>query len=161
MVTPPPGRRGASSLGCLVKLALFAVAVYYGVHIGGVYFRFYQLQDDMEQQGPLVDPDDEHIDPEAELPAEQQGDDTPLFGQETAHKPSPEEARQLFAAALAEFEQKGQMVVGPKDFNDWCDRNNLSRPWVSARHKEAYLEGRLKETGHIGRWRIVPALTPA
>jgi hypothetical protein len=59
MVTPPPGRRGASSLGCLVTLALFAVAAYYGVHIGGVYFRFYQLQDDMQQQarfaGQLTD----------------------------------------------------------------------------------------------------------
>lgn len=117
--------------------------------------------DDMEQYGPLVDPDDEHIDPEAELPAEQQGDDTPLFGQETGRKPKPEEARQLFADALAEFEHKGQMVVGPKDFKDWCDRNNLSRAWVSERLKEAYLEGRLKETGQTGRWRIAPALTPA
>lgn len=117
--------------------------------------------DDMEQHGPLVDPDDEHIDPEAELPAEQQGDDTPMFGQETGRKPKPEEARQLFADALAEFEHKGQMVVGPKDFKDWCDRNNLSRAWVSERLKEAYLEGRLKETGQTGRWRIAPALTPA
>ena len=59
MVTPPPGRRGASSLGCLFTLALFAVAVYYGIHIGGVYLRFYQLQDDMQQQarfaGQLTD----------------------------------------------------------------------------------------------------------
>jgi hypothetical protein len=117
--------------------------------------------DDMEQQGPLVDPDDEHIDPEAELPAEQQGDDTPLFEQGTAYKPSPEEARQLFSQALSEFEEKGQMIVGPKDFNDWCDQHNLSRPWVSARLKDAYLEGRLKETGQTGRWRIVPALTSA
>ena len=50
MVTPPPGRRGASSLGCLVTLALLAAAAYYGVHIGGVFLRFYQLQDDMQQQ---------------------------------------------------------------------------------------------------------------
>ncbi len=43
-------RRGASSLGCLVMLALFVAAVYYGVHVGGVYLRFYQLKDDMQQQ---------------------------------------------------------------------------------------------------------------
>jgi hypothetical protein len=59
MVTTLTGRRGASSLGCLVMLALFAVAVYYGIHIGGVYLRFYQLQDDMQQQarfaGQLTD----------------------------------------------------------------------------------------------------------
>jgi hypothetical protein len=50
MVTSARGRRGASSLGCLLTLALFAVAVYYGVHIGGVYMRFYELRDDMQQQ---------------------------------------------------------------------------------------------------------------
>jgi hypothetical protein len=50
MVTSAGGRRGASSLGCLVMLALFVAAVYYGVHVGGVYWRFYQLQDDMQQQ---------------------------------------------------------------------------------------------------------------
>lgn len=50
MVTPSLGRRGASSLGCVVSLALFVAAVYYGVHIGGVYWRFYELQDDMQQQ---------------------------------------------------------------------------------------------------------------
>ena len=50
MVTFVPGRRGASALGCLVTLILFAAAAYYGIHIGGVYLRFYQLQDDMEQQ---------------------------------------------------------------------------------------------------------------
>lgn len=50
MVTPSLGRRGASSLGCVVSLALFVAAIYYGVHIGGVYWRFYELQDDMQQQ---------------------------------------------------------------------------------------------------------------
>ena len=50
MVISPRGRGGASSLGCLVTLALFAAAVYYGVHIGGVYLHFYQLKDDMQQQ---------------------------------------------------------------------------------------------------------------
>ncbi len=37
-------------LGCLVSLALLVGAIYYGVHIGGVYWRFYELQDDMQQQ---------------------------------------------------------------------------------------------------------------
>lgn len=40
-------RRGTSSLGCLVSLILLAAAVYYGLHIGRVYFRYYQLQDEM------------------------------------------------------------------------------------------------------------------
>ena len=50
MVSLRRARRGASTLGCLVSLALFLAAVYYGVHIGGVYWRYYQLLDDMRQQ---------------------------------------------------------------------------------------------------------------
>ncbi|MFJ7334640.1 plasmid transfer protein TraB [Streptomyces sp. NPDC101116] len=120
-------------------------------------------EDDMDDTsyGPRVDPEDADIDPEAELPDDEPGDDAPIFGQETGRKPSPEEARRLFAQALEEFERAGHMVVGPKDFMDWCDRNNLSRPWVSARLKEAALEGRLEPTNTTGRWRIVPALTAA
>ncbi|WP_105970461.1 plasmid transfer protein TraB [Streptomyces geranii] len=116
--------------------------------------------DDMEY-GLLVDPEDVDIDPDAELPDPEDGDDTPLFGQDTGHKPSPAEARRLFADALTQFENEGRMVVGPKDFMDWCDRHGLSRPWVSARLKDAYEEGRLEPTNQTGRWRIVPALTPA
>ncbi|MZF84264.1 plasmid transfer protein TraB [Streptomyces sp. SID5643] len=120
-------------------------------------------EDDMDDTsyGPRVDPEDADIDPEAELPDDEPGDDAPIFGQESGRKPSPEEARRLFAQALEEFERAGHMVVGPKDFMDWCDRNNLSRPWVSARLKEAALEGRLEPTNTTGRWRIVPALTAA
>ncbi|MEG8277110.1 plasmid transfer protein TraB [Streptomyces sp. AHA2] len=118
-------------------------------------------EDDDMDHGQFVDPEDAHIDPEVELPDAEEGDDTPLFGQDTGRKPKPEEARRLFAQALEEFERAGQMVVGPKDFMDWCDRNNLSRPWVSARLKEAALEGRLEPTNTTGRWRIVPALTAA
>lgn len=42
-------RRGASSLGCLFSMFIFAVILYYGVNIGGVYWHFYQFQDDMKQ----------------------------------------------------------------------------------------------------------------
>ncbi|WP_203615966.1 plasmid transfer protein TraB [Streptomyces sp. SID13726] len=118
-------------------------------------------EDDMEYGGLLIDPEDAGIDPEAELPEAQDGDDAPIFGQETGRKPSPEEARELFADALAEFEEIGQMVVGPKDFTDWCDRHGLSRSWVSLRLKEAAQDGRLDATNTTGRWRIVPALTAA
>ncbi|MET7484049.1 plasmid transfer protein TraB [Streptomyces sp. NPDC005538] len=118
-------------------------------------------EDDLEPARLLVDPEDADIDPEEELPEVEEGDDVPIFGQEAGHKPSPEEARQLFADALAEFEHEGRMVVGPKDFTDWCDRHSLSRSWVSLRLKEAAQEGRLDATNTTGRWRIVPALTAA
>ncbi|MGW3955160.1 plasmid transfer protein TraB [Streptomyces sp. NPDC004752] len=120
-----------------------------------------QEDSEMTDNGLLVDPEDAGIDPEVELPNAEQGDDTPIFGQETGRKPSPEEARRLFAQALEEFESNGRMIVGPKDFMDWCDQHSLSRPWVSARLKEAAEDGRLEATNTTGRWRIIPALTAA
>ena len=44
MVTP---RRGASSLGCLFMLLLVTAAVYFGINVAEVYWRFYEYQDDM------------------------------------------------------------------------------------------------------------------
>lgn len=117
-------------------------------------------QDD-DMTGSRLDPEDAAMDPEQDLPGAVQGDHAPLFGQDAGHKPSPEEARELFARALDEFEAAGRMVVGPRDFMDWCDANGYSRPWVSARLRDAAAEGRLTPTNQTGRWRIVPALTPA
>ena len=42
-------RRGASSLGCLFTLLIVVAAVYFGLNIGQVYFRYYEFQDDMKQ----------------------------------------------------------------------------------------------------------------
>lgn len=47
-------RWGASALGCLVSLALFGGALYYGVNIGQVYLRYYQLVDTMRSQARLA-----------------------------------------------------------------------------------------------------------
>lgn len=41
------GRRGASRYGCLTAVLVFAVALYYGVDVGGVYFRYWQLLTEM------------------------------------------------------------------------------------------------------------------
>jgi hypothetical protein len=49
MVTAPASRRrGASLLGCLVSLALLALAAWYGGSIGLMYWRQYQLLDEMK-----------------------------------------------------------------------------------------------------------------
>ena len=59
MVSLRRGQRGASVLGCVLSVVLFLGALYYGVHIGGVYWRYYSLLDDMRQQakhaGQLTD----------------------------------------------------------------------------------------------------------
>ncbi|MEU3690300.1 plasmid transfer protein TraB [Streptomyces narbonensis] len=111
--------------------------------------------------GMLLDPEDAGIDPDADLPGDELGDDTPLFGADPGRKPTPEEARLLFEEALEEFEEEGRMIVGPKDFSDWCETHGYSRPWVSARLKDAALDGRLEPTNQAGRWRIVPVLAAA
>ena len=54
MVTTLRNRRGAGTFGCLVTLVLFGIALYVGVHIGQVYWRFYQLQDAMKSQARLA-----------------------------------------------------------------------------------------------------------
>jgi len=47
-------RRGTGGLGCLFSLLLFAGALYYGVHIGQVYLRYYELLDGMRTQARLA-----------------------------------------------------------------------------------------------------------
>lgn len=47
-------RRGAGTLGCLVSLALFVAALYYGINIGEVYLRYYRLLDAMRSQARLA-----------------------------------------------------------------------------------------------------------
>lgn len=43
-------RRGASELGCLFTLLIVAAAIYFGVNIAEKYWRFYEFQDDMNQE---------------------------------------------------------------------------------------------------------------
>ena len=54
MVARVPSRRGSSTLGCVFSLVLFLGSLYYGVHIGQVYLRFYRLQDAMRFQAQLA-----------------------------------------------------------------------------------------------------------
>ena len=49
-----PRPRGAGGLGCIISLVLFAAALYYGVNIGQVYMRYYQLRDGMRTQARLA-----------------------------------------------------------------------------------------------------------
>jgi len=40
-------RRGGSNIGCLLSLLVFGAALFYGINIGKVWFKYYQLQDEM------------------------------------------------------------------------------------------------------------------
>lgn len=41
-------RRGASKLGCLLSTAFFVASIYYGIGIGRIYLRYYELVDEMQ-----------------------------------------------------------------------------------------------------------------
>lgn len=47
-------RRGSSTTGCLLWLLLFVAALYYGVHIGELYYRSWQLAEEMKSQARLA-----------------------------------------------------------------------------------------------------------
>ncbi len=47
-------RHGASTLGCLLSLLVLASALYYGINIGEVYWRYYQLLDEMQVNARLA-----------------------------------------------------------------------------------------------------------
>ncbi len=51
---PIAGRRGASSTGCLVSLLFLVGALYYGVNIGELFFRYYRLLDEIQTQAALA-----------------------------------------------------------------------------------------------------------
>lgn len=54
-------RAGAGGLGCLLSLLLFAGALYYGVNIGKVYLRYYQILDSMRTQARLAPSLDDEV----------------------------------------------------------------------------------------------------
>ncbi|HEU5170959.1 MAG TPA: hypothetical protein VFU46_10495 [Gemmatimonadales bacterium] len=55
MVSLPPGnRRGASTFGCLLSLVIFGIVAYYGAHVGAMYWRYYQLRDEMRINARLA-----------------------------------------------------------------------------------------------------------
>jgi hypothetical protein len=50
---PGLGRAGKTKFGCLVALLVLAAVVYYGVDVGAIYFRYFELLDEMNQAAQL------------------------------------------------------------------------------------------------------------
>jgi hypothetical protein len=111
--------------------------------------------DDMTTGEPLVDPEDEGIDPEAELP---ETTDAPMFGAPAGTE--PDDPKAAMEEILRHFEAKGQMVIQTKDVMEHCDEIGRSRPWVAGELGRLGREGRLVPAGGH-KYRIVPALTSA
>lgn len=54
MVTRSPRRRGGSNIGCLISLLILAVVLFYGINIGELYWRYYQLLDAIKSQARVA-----------------------------------------------------------------------------------------------------------
>lgn len=54
MVAPAWRRRGGSTFGCLLSLVFFIGAIYYGIGIGEVYWRYYRIRDEIRSQARLA-----------------------------------------------------------------------------------------------------------
>ncbi|MFG2903948.1 plasmid transfer protein TraB [Kitasatospora sp. NPDC048286] len=114
-------------------------------------------QDDTDTER-RVDPEDEGIDPHAELPPVPEALAGITFGSESSAPDfTPEEARAAMEAIVAQFEAQGVMVIGPKDVMDQAAALGRSRPWVSGEFRRLVEEGRLVPSAQKGRYRIVPA----
>ncbi|SFM01800.1 plasmid transfer protein TraB [Streptomyces pini] len=107
---------------------------------------------------PLVDPEDAGIDPEADLPP---ADDSPFLPADSRTELTKEEAREVMERLLEQWEREGRMVVGPRDFLAHSEEIGRKPTWIKNQVRDFRREGRLAETSETGRYRIVPALTPA
>ncbi len=47
-------RHGASTMGCIFSLLILVAGLYYGINIGQVYWRYYQLMDEMRIDARLA-----------------------------------------------------------------------------------------------------------
>ncbi|MDH6705330.1 hypothetical protein P3T27_002040 [Kitasatospora sp. MAA19] len=105
-----------------------------------------------------VAPEDEGLDPQAELPPVPQTLADITFGTDSsAPDLTPEEARAAMDTIVTEFEQSGTMVIGPKDVMEHAARFGRTRQWVSGEFRRLIEDGRLVPTAKGGRYRIVPS----
>ena len=82
---------GASNLGCLLSLLLFVAALYYGVHVGEVYFRYYRLLDAMRFQASIAPSvTDEVIKRRLMATADSLLGHTPTFQDRARREPGPD-----------------------------------------------------------------------
>ncbi|MHB1328433.1 MAG: hypothetical protein ACYC2K_09550 [Gemmatimonadales bacterium] len=63
------GRRGASTTGCLFSLLVTAVVVYYGLNLGQVWWRYYELLDRMKSAARFA-----NVNTDAQILSQLQGD---------------------------------------------------------------------------------------
>jgi hypothetical protein len=54
VVTPWRGESGKGKLGCLFVIAVVVLAIYVGKDFGAVYFRYYQLNDEVKSQASFA-----------------------------------------------------------------------------------------------------------
>ena len=54
MVAPPSREAGKGKVGCVIVLALLVLAVWVGKSVGAVYWRYYQMQDEVKSEAAFA-----------------------------------------------------------------------------------------------------------
>ncbi|HVM42749.1 MAG TPA: hypothetical protein VMT77_04545 [Gemmatimonadales bacterium] len=54
MVAPPSSEAGKGKLGCVIVVAILALGVYVGKDVGTVYWRYYQMQDEVKSEAAFA-----------------------------------------------------------------------------------------------------------
>ncbi|WP_327170023.1 sporulation protein SsgA [Streptomyces subrutilus] len=103
---------------------------------------------DIEEQsmgGPLVDPEDDDLDPTVDLEESQDGDDFSLVPEDTRQDLSPEDAREAMEVLLDEWHAQGRTTVTPADLIAYSDQLDRKTTWIKNVMREMRAAGRLVE----------------
>ncbi|MFJ7280955.1 sporulation protein SsgA [Kitasatospora sp. NPDC098663] len=117
-----------------------------------VYLSDQTPADDDQDAGIPVDPEDEGIDPTAEIPPV--GDPIAL----PPLKLGPEDAREMLLTIVETLASIAPGTVAVKDLAPYLGQITRDRSWVSKEMKKLSEEGRLAPTGTDGVYRLVPVL---
>ncbi|MFE3866124.1 sporulation protein SsgA [Streptomyces goshikiensis] len=102
---------------------------------------YYETETGMEH----VDPEDMDIDPGAELPESQDGDDMPLVPVDTRGDLSAEEALEALEVLLDEWLIQGRRTVTPAELVAYSDQIGRKATWIKNAIREMRASGRLTD----------------
>ncbi|MER5873325.1 sporulation protein SsgA [Streptomyces sp. NPDC002044] len=94
---------------------------------------------------PLVDQEDEDLDPTADLEEPQDGDDMPLVPVDNRPDLGPEDAREAMEVLLDEWHAQGRTTVTPADLLAYSEAIGRKTTWIKNQIREMRSAGRLVE----------------
>lgn len=94
---------------------------------------------------PLVDQEDDDLDPTVDLEEAQDGDDTSLVPADTRPDLAPEDAREAMEVLLDEWHAQGRRTITPADLLAYSEAIGRKTTWIKNQIRDMRAEGRLVE----------------